>query len=243
MTTAPPSSLPATLTALGCLLTYPGPDFDEILTQSQDAIDSLPLLAFCNALRSLTADEREELYTATFDVTPRCVPYVSIHLFGEENFKRGEFMAALHSQYEQVGFVTGGELPDHLAILLRYAATLGEPARRELVEFCLLGPVGKIMDALPDEHPYRFLLEALDESLRAHYPGIEPPLSPLEQMRQHGICPTVSDGCNCDPIVDGPLDDGARTLVRNTPSQDPTRNEVRAPFPPPLSPSQLLDSP
>jgi nitrate reductase delta subunit len=236
MTTTLTSSQPAALSALGCLLAYPGPDFEDLLTQSGDAIDSLPLLAFCNAVSRLTADEREELYTATFDVTPRCVPYVSIHLFGEENFKRGEFMAALHNQYEQVGFVTGGELPDHLAILLRYAATLSEPARRELVEFCLLGPVGKIMDSLPDEHPYRYLLETVDESLRAPYPGIEPPLSPLEQMRQHGICPTVSDGCNCGPIVDGPLDDGARTLVRHEAQEDPMRTEVRAPFFPPLAP-------
>jgi nitrate reductase delta subunit len=200
----------AALALLGRLLTYPRADFDEILAQAQDALDSLPLLAFRGALATLSPDQREELYTATFDVTPRCVPYVSIHLFGEENFKRGEFMAALHSQYDQAGFDPGGELPDHLAILLGYAATLDEPARRELVEFCLLGPAAKIIQALPVGHPYRYLLDAVDETLRGRYPGIEAPLSPLEQMRQHGICPTVSDGCNCGPvtsaIVDGPGD-------------------------------------
>ena len=55
------------------------------------------LARFAAGMSPLTTDEREELYTATFDVTPACVPYVSIHLFGEENFKRGEFMAALHA--------------------------------------------------------------------------------------------------------------------------------------------------
>jgi nitrate reductase assembly molybdenum cofactor insertion protein NarJ len=199
------------LALLGRLLSYPTVDFDDVLDLAKESVDSLHLLAFRNAIHPLTHDEREELYTATFDVTPRCVPYTSIHLFGEENFKRGEFMAALHSQYEQVGFDTFGELPDHLAVLLRYASTLGEPARRELVEFCMLRPLEKITQSLPEDHPYLHILNAVDETLRAHYPGIEAPLSPLDQMRQHGICPTVSDGCNCGPvpassIIDGPDD-------------------------------------
>ena len=211
MTTVPTHPKLATgLTQLGRLLAYPMADFDEILVQAHELVDSLHLVAFRNAIADLTDDEREELYTATFDVTPRCVPYASIHLFGEENFKRGEFMAALHHEYEKVGFATHGELPDHLAVLLRYAATLGEPARREMVEFCLLRPLEKITQSLPEDHPYLHLLNAVDETLRAQYPGIEAPLSPLDQMRQHGICPTTSDGCNCGPvstpIIDGPCD-------------------------------------
>ena len=216
------------LALLGRLLSYPTANFDEVLALAAESVDSLHMLAFRNVIDLLTHEEREELYTATFDVTPRCVPYASIHLFGEENFKRGEFMAALHNQYEQVGFDTCGELPDHLADLLRYASTLAEPARRELVEFCMLRPLEKIIQSLPEDHPYLHVLNAVDETLRAHYPGIEAPLSPLDQMRQHGICPTVSDGCNCGPIVDGPGDiDGARTSVR---SNEPTRTEVRAPL-------------
>jgi hypothetical protein len=116
----------------------------------------------------------------------------------------------LHSQYEQIDFDTFGELPDHIAVLLRYSSMLCEPARRELVEFCMLRPLEKITQSLPEGHPYLHILHAVDETLRNHYPGIETPLSPLEQMRQHGICPTVSDGCNCGPvstpIIDGPRD-------------------------------------
>ena len=194
-------ALATNLDLLSRLLGYPGADFDDLLTQALDAMDSLPLIAFQSAMDALTHDAREELYTATFDVMPQCVPYVSIHLFGEENFKRGEFMAALHSQYAQTDFQTHGELPDHIALLLRYAATLGEPARRELVEFCLLGPLVKITAALPEDHPYRFVLDAVKETLRTAYPGIQVALSPVEQMRQHGSCPTVSDGCHCGPVA------------------------------------------
>jgi nitrate reductase molybdenum cofactor assembly chaperone len=214
------------LAVLGRLLEYPGTDFDDLLAHARESVDSPALVAFGQTISLLNPDEREELYTATFDVTPRCVPYASIHLFGEENFKRGEFMAALHSQYEQAAFDTCGELPDHLAVLLRYASTLGEPARRELVEFCMLHPLEKIIQSLPGDHPYFHLMNAVDETLRSHYPGIETPLSPLDQMRQHGICPTVSDGCNCGPvstpIIDGPgdleppVDD--RTPISTTPT-------------------------
>lgn len=194
-------TLAAKLDLLGRLLEYPGADFDDLLARTLAAIGGLPLMAFRSAMDALTPDEREEFYTATFDVTPCCVPYVGIHLFGEENFKRGEFMAALHSQYRLADFPTAGELPDHLALLLRYAAILDEPTRRELVEFCLLGPLLKITAALPAHHPYRFVLDAVGQTLRDEYPGIQAALSPVEQMRQHGTCPTVAGGCHCGPLA------------------------------------------
>jgi nitrate reductase molybdenum cofactor assembly chaperone len=223
--TQSPPTIETALSLLSRLLTYPSGDFDDVLVQALETMDSLPLIAFRSAMDDLTRDQHEELYTATFDVTPRCVPYTSIHLFGEENFKRGEYMAALHSQYEQVGFDPVGELPDHIAVLLRYAATLVEPARRELVAFCILGPLAKITNALPEDHPYRFVLDAVDETLRSAYPGIEVPPSPAEQMRQHGTCPTVADGCGCglvaSPIIDGPTDDDS-SAEASAPFSTPT---------------------
>jgi len=200
----------ARLEVLARLAGYPGLEFEPVVESAIDEVGGDQLAAFRDHMIALNQDEREELYTATFDVTPRCVPYVSIHLFGEENFKRGEFMAALHSRYELLGFDTGGELPDHLSILLRYASALAEPERRELVEYCLLGPLGKMIESLAGGHPYGFLLQAVEEVFHAHYPALQPALSPLEQMRQHGICPAVADGCNCGPsaapIRDGPTD-------------------------------------
>ena len=229
-TTCPPASVAASfstkLALLGRLLSYPAADFEQVLAAALAAVGGLPLAAFQRALGELNQDQREELYTATFDVMPRCVPYVSIHLFGEENFKRGEFMAALNSQYELQQFDTAGELPDHLAVLLGYAASLDEPARRELVEFCLLGPLAKIHSALPDDHPYRFALDGLDDTLRGSYPGIQAPLSPFDQMRQHGLCPTVSDGCHCgpqpQPIIDGPLEHGLAAQAGTSSDSSPT---------------------
>ncbi len=205
------------LSLLGRLLCYPGTDYDVLLTEACRVVESPRLTAFRDQMTALSHDQREELYTSTFDVTPRCVPYVSIHLFGEENFKRGEFMAALQHQYELCKFETEGELPDHIGYLLRYGAILEASACRELVEFCLLGPLAKIGGSLPESNPYRLALKSVDGMLRAGFPGIEPALSPVEQMRQHGGCPTVSQGCHCGPatgaaseptpqIIDGPED-------------------------------------
>ena len=159
--------------------------------------------AFAPALAALSQDEREELYTATFDVTPACVPYVSIHLFGEENFKRGEFMAALSERYAADGFETRGELPDHLSVLLRFLAQTDEAEQRELVQFCLLGPLSKMIASLSDENLYRALLEVVREVLTAAYPNLEAAPSPLEQMQTHGAaCATAETGCGgCGPFT------------------------------------------
>ncbi|MCX6895721.1 MAG: nitrate reductase molybdenum cofactor assembly chaperone, partial [Verrucomicrobia bacterium] len=187
--------LTTTLTTLSGLLEYPGSEFASRLAAAQSAA---PLARFCTAISALTPDEREELYTGTFDVTPACVAYVSIHLFGEENFKRGEFMAGLHARYQQAGFSTMGELPDHLAVLLRFTAQVDDAERREIAEFCLLGPVGKMIAALNESNPYRALLEAVRDTLQAAYPDVKPALSPVEQMRLHGAgCATVTAGCGC----------------------------------------------
>ncbi len=195
MTTPGSHKLKAQLTALARLLEYPGVDFGVRVSA---APSSATLVSFATAMLALSPDEREELYTATFDVTPACVPYVSIHLFGEENFKRGEFMAGLHARYAQAGFTTGGELPDHLSVLLRFTAETDHAEHRELTEFCLLGPLGKMIAALTEENPYHALLVAVREILQAAHPEVKPALSPLEQMQQHGgACAAISIGCNC----------------------------------------------
>jgi nitrate reductase delta subunit len=204
------TTLTTNLNILAGLLQYPGTGFNDRLAQGAGLAPG-----FAAAISPLSPDEREELYTGTFDVTPACVLYVSIHLFGEENFKRGEFMASLQSRYQEAGFNTDGELPDHLSTLLRYAAQAGETERRELAEYCLLGPVSKMMAALNPAHPYRALLETVLVTLQAAYPGMQPAMSPIDQMRKHGAeCATVSAGCGCGPmaIQDGSDDDSAAVV-------------------------------
>jgi len=65
----------------------------------------------------------EELYTGTFDLQAVCYPYVGYHLFGD-SYKRGMFMAQLNAGYRERGFSAGKELPDHVAVILRFLATV-----------------------------------------------------------------------------------------------------------------------
>lgn len=167
---------------LARLLEYPGADLADCVTRLRGAWTEFSGHASGpvpgESLLALSTDQREELYTSTFDVTPRCVPYLSIHLFGEENFKRGELMAALHARHAQLGLETRGELPDHIALVLHLATLIDEDERRELVALCLLGPLAKMIDALPEEHPYRPVLQAVQRSLQAAHPDLQAAPSP-----------------------------------------------------------------
>lgn len=182
------------LRALATLLEYPDGQLENRLAEALQAADdpglaptvAEPLARFAAAMQAMAPARREELHAATFEVTPACVPYVSIHLFGEENYQRGAFMAALRERFHEVGFTGGNELPDHLAVLLRFAAQAGEPEGRELAEFCLLGPLDRMGSGLSESHPYRELLAAIRAAVQAGYPGLEPAPTPVDQMRQHG---------------------------------------------------------
>jgi nitrate reductase delta subunit len=124
------------------------------------------LAQFRTALGDPNAPFAEESYLRAFDIAPLCVPYVSVHLFGEENYRRGEFMARLHEAYAKEGFEPGTELPDHLSVLLRFAPKLTNEERRELLGLCLRGPLEAMRGALEKaKSPYRLLLQALWETI------------------------------------------------------------------------------
>ena len=115
------------------------------------------LQRFLEGLAPHGAAWHEELYFRTFDLSPQVVPYASVHLFGEESFKRAELLAALAEQYARVGYSAGTELPDHLAVLLRAAPVL--PAFDELARECLLFVVAKMRrDAEQARNPYAHAL-------------------------------------------------------------------------------------
>jgi nitrate reductase delta subunit len=186
------------------LLAYPECDFDskihccrEEFVKSHDA--SNDFLEFTLLACEFSTEELEEIYTRTFEITPSCVPYVSIHLFGEENFKRGEFMARLKQRYDELGFDIGNELPDHLIVLLRFISVAEHDEIRDLLKFCVLTPLQKMIASLDEANPYRYLLLALKAAFKKEYPEIEGVPTPLEEMYKNGpvACGLVSNSCGC----------------------------------------------
>lgn len=186
-----------TIAILAPLLEYPGPDLDNALAAAEASAPD-----FVAQMLELSVEDREELFSNTFDINPACVPYAGIHLFGEENFKRGELMAGLFARYEETEFVPNGDLPDHIANLLRFAVEADPAERRELAEFCLLGPLQKMSASLDEANPYHALLKSVRAALESALPDVRPALSPLEQMR-NAPCSSVAAGCSsCSPLAE-----------------------------------------
>jgi len=186
------------LAPLAVLFDYPDDGFDARLECALGAHPGKALDDFARAMRSLPTEEREELHTATFEITPSCVPYVSIHLFGEENFKRGEFMAALLGRYAETGFDRGNELPDHIANLLRYFDACDEAERCELAAHCLLAPLEKMAAALSETNPYSGLLAAAAAGVRSACPGVEA----VPVAKPSGAPAACAAAC-CGPLPSG----------------------------------------
>jgi len=64
-------------------------------------------------------DTIEEIFTATFDLNASCHPYVGYHMFGEA-YQRSALLLELKDRFRVRGFDPGVELPDHIAVLLRF---------------------------------------------------------------------------------------------------------------------------
>jgi len=161
----PVLSKTSALAAVGALLEYPDSSFQQ---RYDDAFASLEevdrdavtaIKSFLAELGGMSTEYAQELYTRSFDLSPVCVPYASVHLFGAESFKRAELMTGLKTVYERVGFDCGGELPDHIAVLLQCAPRFDEEEWSELVTLVLLPALEKMIPAL--EHsgsPWRHAL-------------------------------------------------------------------------------------
>lgn len=158
------------------LLDYPCEDFfnsldtvaNSIQRKCPDAYKNL--IEFKKSLSDLNREELEELYTRTFDVAPVCSPYVSVHIYGDENFDRGNLMATLATKFEERGFKNGTELPDHLAVLLKFAKYLTDEELSELIEFCLNEPVENMSNSLKGSkksNPYYHLFLAVGDILNS----------------------------------------------------------------------------
>lgn len=123
---------------------------------------------FVGAVGVLSLGEWEELHSGTLDLSPLFVPYVG-HVRWGESYRRGEFMAELSEAMNSAGVDRSGELPDHIAPVLRYLARTEQPVP-ELLEI-LPDTVTAMMSALrraAPANPYRHLLAATLAVVQEH---------------------------------------------------------------------------
>ncbi|HEU5161126.1 MAG TPA: nitrate reductase molybdenum cofactor assembly chaperone [Streptosporangiaceae bacterium] len=123
------------------LLEYPD---EELLARRpllREAVAALPtavgepLDRFLDHLDATAPGELAADYVATFDHRKRCCLYLTYYAYGDTR-KRGMALLRFKHAYRTAGLVLDdGELPDHLAVVLEFAATGdAEQGRRLLTE-------------------------------------------------------------------------------------------------------------
>ncbi|MCC7103577.1 MAG: nitrate reductase molybdenum cofactor assembly chaperone [Chloroflexi bacterium] len=171
------------------LLGYPSPELaeaarnGEALLSAEHPDAAAQLHRFRETVERLPLGRMEEIYTGAFDLTSSSFPYVGYHLFGE-SYKRSVFLLGLKERYQAHGYSIGVELPDHLAVLLGFAAITDDADLiRDLVEEAVLPVLPRLLgegpapdaaseDDLPPEpsdsiEVYRHVLRALRLTLQA----------------------------------------------------------------------------
>ena len=153
------------------LLGYPDESLRDRLPELRDVVAGLPatlstpLQALLEHLGSGSLIERQAEYVEVFDTRRRCCLYLTYYAYGDTR-KRGQALLSFKQAYRRAGLVlTDGELPDHLAVVLEFAATADLEAGRQLLLDHRAG-LELLALALRDvRSPYRHALDAVSATL------------------------------------------------------------------------------
>ena len=95
-------------------------------TATLPAAPAVPLSAFLDHVEATSLTELAADYVATFDHRKRFSPYLTYFAYGDTR-KRGMALLRFKHAYRAAGLeLNESELPDHLAVVLEFAAT-GDP--------------------------------------------------------------------------------------------------------------------
>lgn len=121
------------------VLEYPDEELLERLPTLRAATAGLPTAVgeqLRTVLDHLAATPLSELtaeYVVTFDLRRRCCLYLSYYAYGDTR-KRGVALLTFQQAYRRAGVeLTAQELPDHLGVLLEFAATTDADAGTTLL--------------------------------------------------------------------------------------------------------------
>ncbi|WP_067793632.1 nitrate reductase molybdenum cofactor assembly chaperone [Actinomadura formosensis] len=198
------TALATTWQAASLLLGYPDDELLERRPLLRRAVAGLPasvaeplsrLLDHLDATppRDLAAD-----YVATFDYRKRCCLYLTYYAYGDTR-KRGMALLRFKQAYEASGLVLDeGELPDHLAVVLEFAAA-GNPAegRRLLLEH-RAGLELLRLSLTESESPWAAVLEAISATL-----------PPLTGRNEEAIARLIAEGPPEEEVGLAPYGTGA----------------------------------
>jgi nitrate reductase molybdenum cofactor assembly chaperone NarJ/NarW len=125
--------------AVSQLLDYPGDALTDRLPLLRGGVDALPrdlstpLVPLVEHLETTELTAAQADYVETFDLRRRCSLYLTYYAYGDTR-KRGQALLAFKHAYRSAGMVLeDGELPDHLCVVLEFAATADVEAGRQLL--------------------------------------------------------------------------------------------------------------
>ncbi|MCP3771178.1 nitrate reductase molybdenum cofactor assembly chaperone [Streptomyces sp. MAR25Y5] len=195
------------------LLGYPDDGFAEHLALARRAAGALPdpvagpLLRFtAHAERTAPAD-LAAAYVATFDHRKRCCPYLTYYAHGDTR-KRGMGLLKLKQTYTAAGWrLADDELPDHLAVVLEFAAADPAEGARLLTDH--RAGLELLRLALTDDgSPWAAVLDSVSATLPALAGGDREAVLRLAAQgppeEQVGLDPYASPVFLPDPVVGGP---------------------------------------
>ncbi len=121
------------------LLDYPSLELLGHVELVRSAVRALPerlgspLSEFADHVERTTLNDLQAEYVETFDTRRRCNLFLTYFAHGDTR-KRGMALLRFKRVYLQAGFeVTDAELPDHLCVVLEFAATGDQASGRQLM--------------------------------------------------------------------------------------------------------------
>ena len=154
------------------LLGYPDEALAAQLPALAAQIDTLPpeaarpLTLFLDHARAVPTLQLARHFVETFDLKRRCCLYLTYYAHGDTR-QRGVALLEFKSAYRRAGLELGpDELPDHLAVVLEYAATDPSAGRQLLLDH--RAGIELLRLALEDTpSPYADVLRAITATLPA----------------------------------------------------------------------------
>ncbi|MFM9634124.1 MULTISPECIES: nitrate reductase molybdenum cofactor assembly chaperone [Streptomyces] len=150
------------------LLQYPDAELAAARPVLTATVEALPPSSAAEDLAAFTAwftnqepEALERHYVETFDLRRKSSLYLTYYLHGDTR-RRGMALLTLNQRYKTAGWdIDGGELPDHLPVVLEFAALAGPGGGEAPLRQHRRG-LELIHRALTDaDSPYRHVLAAL----------------------------------------------------------------------------------
>jgi len=126
----------------GDILSYPDEGLWEHVRAAETAVlaphpEAGVLLAnFLVAIKNMTLERVEEVYTSIFDLNATHHPYIGYQIFGE-TYRRSVFLVELKEHYRNHSFTApDNELADRLSLMLKFVSQCGdEELVADIVQF------------------------------------------------------------------------------------------------------------